>query len=127
MSEVIALELEFRAVALPSSFTMNSMSAKVFLKIKSLVISKNSGSQACFQSLYFAAIGKMPKFMEPTLREAISGLARTAARSLSSRVMPSPPPVDTFTTASVDCLMIGRNSINSSGRGSGLPSFGLRA
>ena len=95
--------------------------------MKSFVISRKAGSQSCFQSECFSSRGKMPKFMEPMLRDAISGLARMAAARRSSMVMPSPPPVDTFTTAPLDCLMIGRNCMKVSGRGSGLPVSGSRA
>jgi hypothetical protein len=61
---------------------------------------------------------------EPTFNEAISGDVATAARSRSSRVMPSPPPVETFRTASQAALFFGMKSRNSSGRGSGFPVSG---
>ncbi len=95
--------------------------------MKSRVISRNAGSQSCFHSEYFSSIGKMPKLRDPTLSEAISGEVATAACSRSSRVMPRPPPVDTFSTASQPAAMAGMNSVNSSGRGSGWPVSGLRA
>ncbi len=95
--------------------------------MKSLVISRNSGSQSCFHSEYFSNNGKMPKFIEPIFSEAISGLAVVAAARRSSMVMPNPPPVEMFTTALVDCLMTGRNCMKVSGRGSGLPVSGSRA
>ncbi|MND09178.1 hypothetical protein D3C83_323020 [compost metagenome] len=41
--------------------------------------------------------------------------------------MPNEPPVVMFTTASQFCLMRGRNCMNMSGLGVGLPSFGSRA
>jgi len=69
----------------------------------------------------------MLKFMLPMLRLHISGLARSGAASRSSRLMPSPPPVVMFTTASVLCLMRGRNCMNTSGSGVGRPSIGSRA
>ena len=106
---------------------MYSRSANVFRKMKSRVMSRNSGSHSCCQSLYFCSIGNRPKFSEPTFSDAISGDVEVAARSRSSRVMPRPPPVDTLITASQAPLILGRNSWNSSGRGSGRPSSGLRA
>src|SRR5262244_4483559 len=45
----------------------------------------------------------------------------------SSTVMVTAPPVVMFTTASVDCLMRGRNCMNTFGSGDGRPSFGSRA
>src|SRR6516225_8593577 len=41
--------------------------------------------------------------------------------------MPWPPPVVMLTTAPVDCLIRGRNCINTSGSGVGRPSFRSRA
>jgi len=61
------------------------------------------------------------------LSEAISGLADVAAARRSSIVMPKPPPVEILTTASVACLITGRNCMKVSGRGSGLPVSGSRA
>ena len=103
------------------------MLLKVFGKMKSRVISKKAGSQSCFQVSYFSSRGKMAKFMEPMLSDAISGLARLAAARRSSRLMPSPPPVEMFTTASQLCLMVGRNCMKTSGSGVGRPVSGSRA
>src|SRR3954464_2329894 len=69
----------------------------------------------------------MLKFIEPMLRLHISGLACSGAARRSSSVIFSPPPVVTFTTASVDCLMIGRKRMNTAGSGVGSPVSGLRA
>ena len=74
-----------------------------------------------------AALPEMLKFMVPMLSEHISGLASSGAARRSSTVMPSPPPVVMLITASVDCLMTGRNCMNTAGSGVGLPSFGSRA
>jgi hypothetical protein len=41
--------------------------------------------------------------------------------------MVRPPPVETFMTASVCCLMRGRKSMNSRGSGEGFPVSGSRA
>ena len=59
------------------------------------------------------------------LSEHISGLARSGAASRSSSVMPWPPPVVMLMTASVACLMRGRNCMKTSGSGVGRPSFGI--
>ena len=69
----------------------------------------------------------MPKFIEPMLSEHISGLATSGAASRCSTVMLRPPPVVTLMTASVDCLMRGRNCMNTAGSGVGRPSLGSRA
>ena len=61
------------------------------------------------------------------LSEHISGFACSGAASRSSTVMPRPPPVVMLITASVDCLMTGRNCMKTSGSGVGLPSIGSRA
>jgi hypothetical protein len=71
-------------------------------------------------------MGNNPKFIEPIFKDVISGLALRAPAHRSSKLIPCPPPVVIFTTASVDCFIRGRNSINVSGDGVGLPS-GLRA
>ncbi len=69
----------------------------------------------------------MLKFMLPMLREHISGLACSGAASRSSSDMPRPPPVVMLITASVDCLITGRNCMKTAGSGVGRPSFGSRA
>ena len=61
------------------------------------------------------------------LSELISGFVRMAPASRSSSVIPCPPPVVMLTTALQLCLMRGRNSMNTSGLGVGLPSSGFRA
>ena len=111
----------------PRGLRTYSILLKVLGKMKSFVISRKAGSQSCCQSENLSSRGKIPKFMEPMLSEAISGLARIAAARRSSMVMPRPPPVDTLITASLDCLMIGRNCMKVSGLGSGLPVSGSRA
>src|SRR6266581_3589682 len=58
------------------------------------------------------------------LSEHISGLARSGAARRSSSVIPWPPPVVMLTTAPVDCLIRGRNCINTSGSGVGRPCLG---
>ena len=69
----------------------------------------------------------MWKFIEPMLRDAISGFASSGAARRSSTVMFMPPPVVMFSTASVLCLMTGRNCPNSAGSGEGSPVSGSRA
>jgi hypothetical protein len=61
------------------------------------------------------------------LHEHISGLVARGAASRSCTVMLCPPPVVMLMTASVACLIAGRNSRNTSGSGVGRPSFGSRA
>ena len=65
--------------------------------------------------------------MLPMLRLHISGLAASAAASRSASVMPKPPPVVMFTTASVLCLITGRNRMKVAGSAVGAPVSGLRA
>src|SRR5438105_10937734 len=72
-------------------------------------------------------MGKRPKFIDPMLNDAISGLARNGAASRSCTVMLWPPPVVMLMTASQLCLMAGRNSMNTAGSGVGRPSRGSRA
>src|SRR6185437_12557925 len=72
-------------------------------------------------------MGKRPKFIDPILSEHISGDALSGAASRSSSVMPWPPPVVIFTTASVACLIRGRNCMKTLGSGVGRPSLGSRA
>jgi hypothetical protein len=67
------------------------------------------------------------KFMLPMFRLHISGFATSGAARRSSRVMVRPPPVVMLITASVLCLITGRNCMNTAGSGVGEPSFGLRA
>jgi hypothetical protein len=61
------------------------------------------------------------------LSEHISGDARSGAASRSSIVICTLPPVVMLITASVDCLMRGRNCMKTAGSGVGLPSLGSRA
>src|SRR5579862_2825264 len=61
------------------------------------------------------------------LSEHISGDSCNAAEMRCSTVMVTAPPVVMFTTASVDCLMRGRNCMKTAGSGVGRPSFGSRA
>src|ERR1700682_2358314 len=59
--------------------------------------------------------------------EHISGDSVLAAEMRCSTVMVTAPPVVMFTTASVACLMRGRNSMKTDASGDGRPSFGSRA
>jgi hypothetical protein len=93
----------------PNSVTIVSMSANVFLKMKSRVISRYLGSQSCWNSETPAAIGKIPKFMLPMFNEHSSGSKRRAAARRSSSDMPWPPPVVMLMTASVLRKISGRN------------------
>src|SRR5215469_6404918 len=61
------------------------------------------------------------------LSEHISGDRVVAAAMRCSTVMVTAPPVVIFTTASVACLMRGRNCMNTAGSGDGRPSLGSRA
>ena len=66
---------------------MYSMSLNVFLKMRSSEPSRYGRSQSCLNSLKRSSIGKRPKFIEPMLSEATSGLkvaARAAAAPRSS-------------------------------------------
>src|SRR6202035_4644402 len=59
--------------------------------------------------------------------EHISGDSVLAAEMRCSTVMVTAPPVVMFTTASVACLMRGRNCMKTDASGDGLPSLGSRA
>src|SRR3974377_441840 len=59
--------------------------------------------------------------------EHVSGDNCLAAEMRSSTVMVTAPPVVMFTTASVDCLLRGRNCMKTFGSGDGRPSLGSRA
>src|SRR5271167_155191 len=72
-------------------------------------------------------MGKRPKFIEPMLSEATSGLNAAAGRRRSSIVIVGAPPVVMLITQFERCLMILRNGANASGDWSGRPSTGLRA
>src|SRR5215470_3995893 len=61
------------------------------------------------------------------LSEHISGEKLITPASRSSTAMVGEPPVVMFTTASVACLMRGRNCMNTAGSPVGRPSWGLRA
>ena len=61
------------------------------------------------------------------LSEHISGDSCCAAEMRCSTVMVTAPPVVMLTTASVACLMRGRNCMKTFGSGDGRPSFGSRA
>src|SRR6202167_3192177 len=61
------------------------------------------------------------------LSEHISGDSCSVAEMRCSTVMVTAPPVVMFTTASVACLMRGRNCMKTAGSGVGRPSFGSRA
>ena len=61
------------------------------------------------------------------LSEHISGESWFAAEMRCSTVMVTAPPVVMLTTASVACLMRGRNCMKMLGSGDGRPSFGSRA
>src|SRR5690242_16502868 len=61
------------------------------------------------------------------LSEATSGFNVFAASIRSSSDIVVLPPVERLITASVDCLILGRKAMKSSGFGLGLPSAGLRA
>src|ERR1700688_5025016 len=59
--------------------------------------------------------------------EHISGDSVLAAEMRCSTVMVTAPPVVMFTTASVACLMRGRNCMKTDASGDGRPSLGSRA
>src|SRR5712672_1570588 len=61
------------------------------------------------------------------LSEHISGESFITPARRSSTAMVGEPPVVMFTTASVACLMRGRNCMNTAGSPVGRPSCGLRA
>ena len=91
------------------------------------MFSRYLGSHSCLKFEILSKIGNKPKFIDPIFNDVISGLALTAAAKRSSTVIPRPPPVEIFTTASVACLILGKNCIKTSGSGLGLPFSGSRA
>src|SRR5215207_7187389 len=72
-------------------------------------------------------MGYSPKFIEPMLRLATSGLKVAAGLTRSSIDMVGAPPVVMFTTQLERCLITLRNGANASGDWSGRPSLGSRA
>ncbi|MDT4839162.1 hypothetical protein FQZ97_729450 [compost metagenome] len=103
------------------------MSAKVFLKIRLRLFSRCSRSHSCSKDLKRSSIGKRPKFIEPMLSDASSGLKVVAGRMRSSTLMCGLPPVVMLITASVAALIFERKGRNRSGSCDGRPSFGSRA
>src|SRR3954447_8624629 len=103
------------------------MSRNVLRKMWLSVASRYGFSQSYFHVFTRLPALEMLKFIEPMLRLHISGLACSGAARRSSSVIFSPPPVVMFTTASVDCLMMGRKRMSTAGSGVGSPFSGLRA
>ena len=106
---------------------MPSISSNVLRKMKFVVASRYGFSHGNFHSLMRSAAREMLKFIEPMFKLHISGLATSGAARRSSRVMVRPPPVVMLITASVACLIRGRNCMKTAGSGVGEPSMGLRA
>lgn len=103
------------------------MSRKVLRKIVSSVASMYGFSQSCRHSLIFPAAGWMEKFIDPMLRDAISGRKRSGGARRSSSVIFVEPPLVMLMTASVFALIRGRNSANAAGSAVGRPSRGSLA
>src|SRR5205814_7286438 len=70
---------------------------------------------------------KRPKFIEPMLSEATSGLKCAQGFKRSSISIVGAPPVVMLITTLHAALIFFRNGSNASGRWSGRPSFGSRA
>ena len=82
------------------------MSAKVFLNMPLREPSRYGSLPVVLELPCSAAsIGYSPKFIEPMLSEATSGLKVAAGRTRSSIVMVGAPPVVMFTTTFERCLM----------------------
>ena len=124
VANIVALKLESRAVPVSKLFQRVLDSREGYSGICSLWSSLETELPSRVSSLsIFPVAGKSRSLSTPMLRDAISGLAATAARRRSSIVIPRPPPVVMFNTASVACLITGRNCLKVSGRASGLPRF----
>ena len=63
------------------------MSWKVFLNTRLRLFSRCCRSHSCLKSWKRFSIGNRPKFIEPMLSEATSGLKVAAGRTRSSMVM----------------------------------------
>ena len=114
MRRVVALELEPRP-GIGKRAQTNSMSLNVLRNTRSREFSSACASQSCSKVLKRLSIGKSPKFIEPMLRDATSGLKVSAGFTRSCTVMKGAPPVVRLITAFVDCLMRGRKRAKASG------------
>ena len=86
-----------------------------FLKTKSREPSKCCLSHSNLKSLKRFNIGYKPKFIEPMLSEATSGLNLAAGSTLSSTVIYGLPPVVIFIIEFVPCFIRGRKGEKPSG------------
>src|ERR1700732_2526098 len=100
------------------------MSAKVFRNMKLSLAAMYAFSQGKRQLVTFAPILWNAKFMDPILREHISGENSNAAASRSSGDISGLPPVVRLITASVAVWMVGRNWRKTAGLPVGEPSPG---
>src|SRR5437899_968755 len=106
---------------------MYSISLNVLRKIRSSEPARYSRSQPYLNSLKRLSIGKSPKFIEPMLSEATSGLSCNAGCRRSSIVIVAAPPVVKLMTTLERRLMSGANSRKYFGSCVGWPSTGSRA
>src|SRR6201989_2261139 len=79
------------------------------------------------QAFMGEAVAEMLIVMLLMFTRHISGCGPSGAARRSSSVIVRPPPVVMLITASVLCLITGRNRMNTAGSGVGEPSCGLRA
>ena len=75
------------------------MSLKVLRNTRSREASSAGCSQSCLNSLKRFSIGNRPKFIEPMLSEATSGLKVSAGFTRSCTVIQGAPPVVRLMTA----------------------------
>src|SRR5690606_3118369 len=106
---------------------IRSMNALSLYIMRPRLVSTYSRSQGCRHSATRFPAAEKSKISGPMLRLQSSGWAAWAPSSRASSVIVALPPVEMFTTASVPCLIRGRNAMKSSALGLGLPSEGLRA
>ena len=119
--DVVALDLEARAVVRARGQDVLDVLERV---PEDALVGRRRGtsrSQSCLNSLKRFSIGNRPKFIEPMLSDATSGLSCSAGCSRSSIVIVAAPPVVKLSTTFERRLMSGANSRKYFGSCVGLP------
>ena len=129
VADVVAFVLELGAVVLAQQLAgCVAMSRKVLRKMKSSVPRRYGFSQSNFHVLVAVGQRMDGEVHRAHVERAHLGLGDAAARrGAPRRVMFRPPPVVMLITASVACLIRGRNCMNTSGSGVGAAVCGSRA
>src|SRR4030042_5763422 len=100
------------------------MDLKVLGKMASSLASKYIFSQGNLNSFILSKSGKIAKFMDPILKEAISGLYFETTATRCSGVWPKPPPVVVQRIRSHLLLTLVKTFPKSSKSGVGIPVSG---